>query len=168
MMPSRLSWVELPFPGRLTVIPRPHPDTFDWLRAQGVDLVVSLLGEHEAQSLGLNAEAELCRAAAMDFRWLPVTDHGVPSSFEAVKLLAAEIGACLRQDQAIAIHCYAGLGRSPLLAGCVLVHEGLATQDAFDRISAARGYVVPEMEEQFEWVATFEQRLGAERGATGG
>ncbi len=167
MMPSRLSWVDLPFPGRLTVIPRPYPDRFDWLRTQGVDLVVSLLGDKEAHAIGLGAEGDLCRSAGMDFRWLPVTDHGVPASFDAVKVLAADIGACLRQNQAIAMHCYAGLGRSPLLAGCVLVHEGLATQDAFDRISAARGYVVPEMEEQFEWVATFEQRLRAERDVKG-
>ena len=66
MMPSRLSWVELPFPGRLTVIPRPHPDTFDWLRAQGVDLVVMgakghskvellLLGSVTEHFLGINS-----------------------------------------------------------------------------------------------------------------
>lgn len=164
MMPSRLSWVTLPFPGSLTVIQRPDPDSFDWLRAQGVDVVVSLLGDEEARSLGLDCEQDLCSKAGMDFRWLPVTDHGVPASYESVNGLAADLGTCLGHGKAIAIHCFAGAGRSPLLAGCVLVHKGLDTRDAFDRISAARGFHVPEGDHQLAWVVSFEKRLRAERG----
>lgn len=52
----------------------------------------------------------------------------------------------------IAIHCHAGIGRSSLLAACVMVSEGLTASDAFDHISIARGVQVPETELQRLWV----------------
>jgi protein-tyrosine phosphatase len=55
----------------------------------------------------------------------------------------------------IVIHCRAGVGRSALIAACLLTQAGLAAEAAFQRIGAARGCVVPDTAEQKQWVARF-------------
>jgi protein-tyrosine phosphatase len=55
-----------------------------------------------------------------------------------------------------------GIGRSALLAACVLVGQGLTTEAAFERISKARGTKVPDTEEQIQWVLEFSSRLAGD------
>ena len=53
------------------------------------------------------------------------------------------------------IHCRAGIGRSSLIAACVLVRAGHDVNSAFDTIAKARGVEVPDTEAQRAWVSTF-------------
>jgi protein-tyrosine phosphatase len=55
------------------------------------------------------------------------------------------------------VHCRAGIGRSSLIAACVLVLLGLAPAMAFDRIGKARGLKVPDTEGQRDWVDMFRE-----------
>lgn len=62
---------------------RPRAD--DWLEVDivewkmaGVDLVISLLEREEVSDLGLQREAELCRASGIEFVSFPIPDRGVP------------------------------------------------------------------------------------------
>src|SRR5215207_7452876 len=78
---SRIHWIEMP--GRFAIMARPRAD--DWLevditewRTSGVDLVVSLLEREEVSELGLQREAELCRACGIEFVSFPIPDRGVP------------------------------------------------------------------------------------------
>lgn len=162
-MPTlQIFWVEAPGTGgRIAVMPRPLPEHFDALRAQGVDCVVSLMQADEAARYGLRDEAGLCRAAGMDFLSLPVVDHGVPDSVAPVEAASAEIRRRLALGQGVAVHCYAGIGRSPMLIAAVLIDLGWGTDDACEAISRARGWVVPEMEEQLAWLRAYEQRRAA-------
>ena len=64
---------------------RPRAD--DWLeadvtewRTSGVDLVVSFLERDEVSELGLQREAELCRASGIGFLSFPIPDRGVPET----------------------------------------------------------------------------------------
>ena len=50
------------------------------------------------------------------------------------------------------VHCRQGLGRSALLAACVLVVGGVDVPTAIDRLTKARGCAVPETAEQREWI----------------
>jgi protein-tyrosine phosphatase len=61
------------------------------------------------------------------------------------------------RGNAVAVHCRAGIGRSSLIAACVLVLLGFAPGMAFDLIGKARGVKVPDTEEQRDWVDMFRE-----------
>jgi hypothetical protein len=54
----------------------------------------------------------------------------------------------------IAVHCRQGLGRSPMLAAGLLVLAGMAGEDAWEQVEAARGVTVPETAEQRAWAVS--------------
>jgi hypothetical protein len=93
----------------------------------------------------------------MEFIAFPVPDGGVPASTRETMALAEAIVARLDEGKAVAVHCRAGIGRSSLIAACVLVLLGLAPGMAFDRIGKARGVKVPDTEGQRDWVDMFRE-----------
>jgi protein-tyrosine phosphatase len=158
-MRAEIYWVEGAWPGRLAIMPRPRGG--DWLedelrdcRRQGVATLVSLLTEEEADELDLASEAAVCRQCGMDFLNFPIMDRGVPASRQAARELAAHLRDQLRQGNTVAIHCRQGVGRSALLAACVLALLGVAQGDGWQRIGAARKCPVPDTDEQRDWVTS--------------
>jgi protein-tyrosine phosphatase len=105
----------------------------------------------EVHDLGLQREAELCRSHGMDFLSFPIADRGLPEASAAVRL-AEDLAARLTDGTTVLIHCRAGIGRSAVIAACVMIRLGIAVPDALDRIAAARGVGVPDTEEQRAWV----------------
>lgn len=161
-MKTELYWVEGAWPGRLAFMPRPRGG--DWLddevrawRRTGVDAVVSLLTPDEVVDLGLEREEEVCRKEGMDYFSFPIRDRGVPPSRQAVWELTKKLGTMLAQGRSLAIHCRQGIGRAALIAACLLVRSGVGPEEAFRRLSAARGCAVPETAEQRRWVEEFAQ-----------
>ena len=71
--------------------------------------------------------------------------------------LAGTIVTRLNEGKAVAVHCRAGIGRSSLIAACVLVLLGFAPGMAFDLIGKARGVKVPDTEGQRDWVDMFRE-----------
>jgi protein-tyrosine phosphatase len=65
----------------------------------------------------------------------------------------------LLEGKGVAIHCRQGIGRSALLAACLLILAGIDSATALKRVSVARGCPVPETPEQREWVTSFERGL---------
>ena len=146
--------------GRLAIMARPRAG--DWLedeitgwKAEEIDTVVSLLERDEVDELGLNLEAALCAREGIEFISFPIADRGVPASARAAERLATSLVSRLRNGKNIAIHCRAGIGRSSVVAACVMVNAGATAPAAFDRISAARGVQVPDTKGQREWVADY-------------
>ncbi|MEZ5815848.1 MAG: hypothetical protein R3D44_02045 [Hyphomicrobiaceae bacterium] len=166
MTEPKIYWVEASLPGRLAVISRPRmAGHFLALKSAGVDVVVSMLEPAEAYDVGLSEEAAWCRSAGIEFVSLPVTDHGIPGTFEEVEDVVAVLAGHLRCGRGVAAHCFAGLGRSPLLVASVLIHHGWSDAEAVDAVSVARGSLVPEMDAQHRWLLDLAIRRG-ERGAT--
>jgi protein-tyrosine phosphatase len=159
-MRATLYWIEGPWPGRLAIVPRPRGG--DWLedevrswRQAGVDVVVSALEEDEIVEWDLAREAELCAAQGIEFVHFPIADRGVPASFAATAALVRRLEHKLNEGKRVAFHCRAGVGRSALLAACVLVLAGLDSEAAWHRVSKARGCAVPDTLEQRVWVGRF-------------
>ncbi|MCL5995429.1 MAG: dual specificity protein phosphatase family protein [Chloroflexi bacterium] len=157
-MAAEIYWIPEAHAGRLAVMPRPRAgdwleDEIKTLRVAGVDAIVSLLTPVEAAELGLADEPRLCQNRHIEFISFPIADMQVPASPAATIKLVRRICTLLQQGKGVAIHCRAGIGRSGLLAACVLVSQGLEVADAFAAISMARGTAVPETEEQRAWVA---------------
>jgi protein-tyrosine phosphatase len=129
------------------------------LREQGIKSLVSLLGADEVRVLGLEEEGRLCREAGIEYRWFPVTDHSIPESMEAFGATVAELQRDLRLGKSVGAHCFAGIGRSCMLMAGVLCAEGLSAEDAFERLSVARGLSVPDTWLQVQWVQHFAELL---------
>lgn len=144
--------------GRLAVMPRPRAG--DWLadeiaswKAQGLDVVVSLLEEHEVVELGLGDERAECAKVGMQFISFPVPDRGFPASAAAVNELVAVVAANLRAGRGVGIHCRFGIGRSATPVVCVLCSLGVGVDDAWREVQIARGTAVPDTPQQREWAA---------------
>lgn len=161
-MKPAVYWIDKPGNGRIAVLAMPEGDW--WLESQirswkedGIDVVVSLLTEPEDRLLGLTREAALCRTNGLMFINYPIEDCDVPLSSEATLHLVKELDALLRKGKSIGFHCRGGLGRSPLIASCVLMYSGKSAEQAFELVGAARGLQVPQTPEQEEWGKSFEK-----------
>lgn len=161
-MRTELYWIEGPWPGKLAILPRPRGG--DWLedevqgwRAAGVDVVVSLLTSDEVAELDLEEESRLCEMYGIEFRSFPIVDRSVPTSRKATLDFVKKLAKLLAEGKSIAIHCRQGIGRSALIAACLLVFSGIVPEAAFLSISEGRGCSVPETSEQRQWLMEFAQ-----------
>lgn len=159
-MKATLYRIEGPWPGRLAILPRPRGG--DWLedeikawKAAGIDLVLSALEPDEMAELDLPSEGELCQAHGIEWINLPIADCGVPASMAEAVDVVHRVESRLAEGKGVGIHCRQGVGRSALLAACLLVQTGLTTEAAFQRIAVARGCPVPDTPEQRGWVDKF-------------
>jgi protein-tyrosine phosphatase len=155
MIPE-LYWIRDIEPLRLAVMPRPRGG--DWLvdevsgwKRLGVDIVVSLLHRYEADELEIADEESLCSSEGISYLSFPIRDRGTPESIAEFLALSDEIAASVKRGSAVAIHCRAGIGRSGLLAGAVLLRLGIPVSDVFAVVSKARGLAVPDTPEQISW-----------------
>jgi protein-tyrosine phosphatase len=155
-----MHWIDGISPHRLAVMPRPRGgeglagDVAAWKRA-GLDTVVCLLEAHEARFLEVADEAELCARHGIEYIGFPIADRGVPTSHGGLVDLVTGLHTRLRCGQAIAIHCRAGIGRTGLVAGCLLHLLGVPHEEVFHRLSRARGFAMPDTAEQAAWVERF-------------
>ena len=163
-MPTSPFWIRGAPLGRLATSPQPapherlHDDLAAW-KDQGADIVVSLLGDGEMLISGLADEPGLCRDLGLEFQQFPITDHGLPDSEDAFVDLIDRLHAESQRDRAIVVHCFAGIGRSTLVAASLLVRAGLPFREALQRISDARGFTVPDTSAQHRWLEAIEPRL---------
>ncbi len=156
-MKATVYWIESNWPGKLAIIPRPRGG--DWLEDEvaawkeaGLDVIVSLLEADEAADLDLRQEGNLSQAAGLEFISFPIVDRDIPVSREETLVLLHRLTRLLAAGKNIGVHCRQGIGRSALIASSLLVLSGLTPEQAFQRVGAARGCVVPETSEQREWV----------------
>jgi protein-tyrosine phosphatase len=147
--------------GHLAIMPAPRPENpldealLAW-KGDGVDIVVSLIQQAEMPGL-VEAERDLCQEFDIDFIWFPIPDKTIPPSRDAVSTLAKRLANEISAGKSVAIHCRAGIGRSALLAACVLICMEIDGAVALDMIAEARGIEVPETEAQRQWVLSFGQ-----------
>lgn len=169
MKPS-VYWIEGSSPGRLAILARPRGE--DWLADEvagwkdaGLDVVVSLLTPSENYELGLKEEVTIVEEHGLTFISFPISDYSVPTSKGETQKLVHELNERLANGNCIGIHCRQGIGRSSLIAACVLVTSGESPGAAFQQIQKARGVVVPDTAEQKEWVTSFAGTLQQNSGS---
>jgi len=125
------------------------------LREQGVDVLVSTLTDDEIEELELAHESESCAAAGIEFVAYPIPDRTVPESFQKTAALTMLLGQRVSEGKSVVVHCRAGIGRSSTVVACVLVSEGMNGEQAYAAIAQARGWKVPDTEEQRLWPDRF-------------
>jgi len=163
-MKTEYYWIDGPWKGRLAIVPRPRGG--DWLEDEihswheaGFNIIVSLLTPPEIEELDLGLEEESSQAQDIEFISFPIPDRDVPASREDITALAHKLETALTSCKSVGVHCRQGIGRSSLLAACVLVASGENSAGAFERITKARGRPVPDTVEQREWVKTLAPEL---------
>jgi protein-tyrosine phosphatase len=159
-------WIDYSAPGRLAILAKPQGDDaldseIQGWRDAGIDVVVSMLTESDNSYLGLSAEAELCRSNGLQFISFPIEDFGVPASLDVTLELVKELNDLSTSGKSIGFHCHGCIGRAPLIASCVLMYSGKSAETAFDLVSYARGYPIPEAPEQAHWGRYFARQLSS-------
>lgn len=154
MKPS-IYLVEYKGPGAIYIMPKPSGEWLDediaFYGTLAVGLIVSLLEASEIDELSLRSEELVCANRGMDFRNFPIPDRGLPVR-SALEKFIDELNAYLQKDVKIAIHCRAGIGRTGLVAGCLLQKTGITAQRAIDLLNEARGVSIPDTDEQKEFI----------------
>lgn len=155
-------WADLPGPGRIAIRPRPSggaqlDGSVGAIAARGTNVLVSLLCEDEAEALGLADERAAAERAGMRFVQFPIVDHSIPTSVEDTVRVADELAAAYTSGDAIVLHCFAGIGRSALMAIATLVRAGVPLEEAAVRLSEARGLRVPETAQQWAFLQEVDQ-----------
>jgi protein-tyrosine phosphatase len=163
-MQAIIYWIKGIESGRLGVMPRPRggdwlEDEIQSLKMSGVDAVVSLLESEEITELDIAEEKSLCEANAISYLSFPIRDRNIPLSKPDALEFTRMLTNLLQAGRSVAIHCRQGVGRSALMAACVLVFNGVFVDKAFDLIENARGCPVPDTEEQRRWVVQFAEDL---------
>lgn len=138
----------------------PRPRGGDWLedeirslKSSGVEAVVSLLERAEIEELDIVEEQALCESNGISFLSFPIPDRNVPPSGRGALDFAGSILHLLQSGKSVVVHCRQGVGRSALIAACVMALGGVPVDEAFDKIEDARGCPVPDTPEQRRWVA---------------
>jgi protein-tyrosine phosphatase len=159
-MRAEIYWVTEIYSARLATMPKPRggdrlEDEIISLRGMGVAVLVSLLTDDEIIEVSLADEALHCANNRIEFLRFPIPDHSVPPLNEKTAGFIHELRERLAAGKSIAIHCRAGLGRSSMIAACVMVLAGIDPKSVFDLIGAARGFTVPDTQEQRDLVVKF-------------
>jgi protein-tyrosine phosphatase len=153
-------WIEGNPPAALAIVLCPRGDAvlrddLRQIRKGGVETLVSMLEPTEARWLGLGKEGEFVEAAGMRFLSYPIRDTHVPADIATFRTFVKGLADRLRAGERIGMHCRGSIGRAPLTAACTLIHLGWKANDALEAIRAARGYRVPDTEEQLRWILNY-------------
>lgn len=96
----------------------------------------------------------------------PIRDHGLPERREHMMEILDCLHDALRSGRRAYVHCRAGIGRTAMVVGCLLVERGLTGEQALDELAArwqqcerSRSWpVVPETDAQSEYVRRWSAR----------
>jgi protein-tyrosine phosphatase len=151
-------WIDTASPLQLAIASRPQGG--EWLQEdvrqlkdEGIDVLVSLLSWEESRELDLDEEKAACSSVGINFVNFPLPDRSVPPSRLGFLTFAQLVHKCAKEGLRVGVHCRACIGRSSVLLATVLRLEGFSAEEAFARISDARGLRVPDTNEQAKWVA---------------
>jgi protein-tyrosine phosphatase len=157
---TKLYWLTGPWKGKVALAARPRgedwleEDIVDWKRA-GIQSILSLLTQEEQVELGLRDEGREVQRQGLEFSSFPIPDVQVPRSEAKLAEALDKVAASLSAGKNVLIHCRQGIGRTGLVAACLLVKSGMSPGAAVEAASAARGMSVPETPEQRDWIERY-------------
>jgi atypical dual specificity phosphatase len=137
MPPPGFSWVDHP---RLAALALPRAaDDLQWLRRNGIDVLVSLtedpLPRHWVNDAGVMA------------LHVPVPDMEPPTERQLDHIVAA-VQRATESGLGVAVHCLAGMGRTGTVLAALLVADGLSARDALERVRDLRPGSVETLEQE--------------------
>lgn len=128
----------------------PNARAAELAERHGIRAVVDLRAEQCDDERALHA-------AGIDFLHLPTPDLE-PASHEHLEIGVAFVRDHVQRGDRILIHCQHGIGRSALLALCVLVDQGWQPLDALTHAKDRRERVSPSLSQYEGWAAWLRAR----------
>lgn len=114
----------------------------DAIRTWGACVLVSLMEAHEFNDVGVSTIELSRRAGKLGIEWIhaPIADGSIPSQEFLCqwRLIVPRIRELLDAGQSIVFHCLGGLGRTGMMAACLLIEMGAAPLDSVLAVRAAR------------------------------
>jgi atypical dual specificity phosphatase len=133
-------WIDEP-----TLLGSSNPSTEDLeaLRAQGFQVLVSLLREHEQEP-----RYDLDRVLALGYvrHNIPVRDFHPPDLAQLAEFV--DLIARYPPGTRAVVHCQAGIGRTGTFAAAYWIAQGLTAAEAISKIRAARPHAVETSEQR--------------------
>ncbi len=132
------------------------------------DAAARLAGEHRISRV-VDVRVEACddavllRRHGIELLHLPTEDNRA-ISLDGIRTGVAFVSEGLDRGERVLVHCQHGIGRSALLALCVLVARGDEPLAAMERVKQARAVVSPSPA-QLEALVAFSRAVRTERGA---
>lgn len=153
-------WIKGSPPAPLAIVIRPRGDDLleDELRRMkqsGIQTLISMMENWEADSLGLGDEGHIAGQIGLQFLTFPIPDTRVPADTAAFRTFVAGLADRLRSGEHLGVHCRGSIGRSTVAAACTLMHLGWRADKALVAIEDARGYPVPDTDEQEDWILRY-------------
>jgi atypical dual specificity phosphatase len=125
--PYSFSWID---PGRLAAMGCPDdPETLAWLRQQGIELVITLTEEP--------LRRDWLTDAGLLALHVPIGDMTAPT-FDQIEACVSALRKAKEQGMGVAIHCFAGKGRTGTILAAYFVDRGLSPEEAIARIRELR------------------------------
>ncbi|XP_012519246.1 PREDICTED: cyclin-dependent kinase inhibitor 3 isoform X3 [Propithecus coquereli] len=92
----------------------------------------------------------------------PIPDGGTPDIASCCEIVE-ELAICLKNNRKTLIHCYGGLGRSCLVAACLLLYlsDMVSPQQAIDSLRDLRGSGAIQTIKQYNYLHEFRDKLAA-------
>ncbi len=147
--PFGFSWINKPL---LAAMAEPLEfEEFEWLRQQGIQLLISLT-ENAPRRDWIND-------AGLLLLHEPVEDMTAPTQAQLDRIISA-ICRAHHHKMGVGINCSAGLGRTGVILACYFVDQGLSAQNAIARVRRLRPNSI-ETEEQADAIREYAHRKGS-------
>lgn len=150
--------------GSIIMMPKPPGGSrlssyIKFLKSKKVNAVVSLLQYEEVMAHSLTNEGVKCEEDGIDFINFPIKDHSTPQFFVPFNQLIEQLVKRIMSNENIAVHCYAGIGRTGIVAASILIKLGMQVDSALIQLSRIRGLRVPETIQQITWLHHHAEQL---------
>lgn len=165
--PLQVAWLETPSEWRVGLTFSPGKGDFStegarWQRdldadlevlvSKGIRTMACLVEAHELVEWGMDRLPAAAAACGIELLYRPIRDVSAPT-LDSARSLVRELIA--RRGAPILIHCIGGLGRTGVIAGCLLRALDVPADETLRRLVAARGKRCPETSEQRRFVTDF-------------
>ena len=110
---------------------------------------------------------------SVDYLRKPIRDHGVPNNAAAMAGILDCLSEGVRSRAVVYLHCRAGIGRTAMVAGCLLMERGLAADEALAELNrcwqqsahSPQWPTVPETDAQTHYVRVWSRQALPEHDA---
>jgi|SRR5262245_13318824 len=143
--PFFFTWIDEPL---LAASAEPGgPEQLAWLRAEGVDILVTLTEDPLPRTW-------IDGAGLMGVH-VPIPDMDVPT-VEQIDQVMSVIDKARSSDMGVAVHCLAGRGRTGTMLAAYFVYQGMTAEDAIRKVRDLRPGSI-EVTEQEEAIRAYER-----------